>query len=203
MKLVRSIAVGLALAFAGNSATAATVDIAPDNQLLGAMGVEVAGTLYDVAFVDGICVDVVFGCDNPASLAFSDAATALLAAQAIFDQVINIAGANYSSSPGLVNGIDLGQADSYIYTPLFNGSGFDVVSTRNHQATVLDAVSGPSSIIQSTDTSAEAITVFASWSLADTEPTVSAVPLPAGGILMLTGLAGIAALGRLKSLRRS
>ena len=51
-------------------------------ELLGATGVSVNGTLYDVTFIDGSCVALFDGCDAPADFAFTLQLDAEAAAQA-------------------------------------------------------------------------------------------------------------------------
>ena len=78
--------VGLAMMGVVGSANASLIVDGAGN-LLGATNATVDGTLYDVEFVEGSCVDVFTGCDELADFDFTDAATALLAAQALLDQV--------------------------------------------------------------------------------------------------------------------
>ena len=56
-------------------------------ELLGATGVNVGGTLYNVEFVDGTCILLFDGCDNLSDFDFITQATAEAAAQALLDQV--------------------------------------------------------------------------------------------------------------------
>ena len=77
------------LAMMGMAGTAnATLIVAGDGTLLGATDVLVDSTLYDVEFVDGSCFDLFDGCDELSDFDFTDEATALLAAQALLDQVM-------------------------------------------------------------------------------------------------------------------
>ncbi len=79
--------VGLAMMGMAGSANA-TLIVAGDGTLLGATDVLVDGTLYEVEFVDGRCFDLFDGCDELSDFVFTDEATALLAAQALLDQVM-------------------------------------------------------------------------------------------------------------------
>lgn len=56
-------------------------------ELLGATGVDVGGTLYNVEFVDGTCILLFDGCDNLSDFDFTSQVTAEAAAQALLDQV--------------------------------------------------------------------------------------------------------------------
>ena len=75
------------LTLAGAQASAATLVVDGGGQLTGATGVDVGGSLYDVAFADGTCIDLFSGCDAPADFGFTSESVALLAAQALLDQV--------------------------------------------------------------------------------------------------------------------
>ena len=55
--------------------------------LIGATGVEVSGTLYDVEFIDGSCIGLFSGCDEASDFAFTTQAAALVAAQVLLDTV--------------------------------------------------------------------------------------------------------------------
>lgn len=81
MKLVFRFLSGLALTTAMSTAAFATpvLDIASDGTLMGANGVEVNGALYNVTFGDGYFSDSIS--------AFTNAADALAASQALLDQV--------------------------------------------------------------------------------------------------------------------
>ncbi len=185
----------LALGLSAGISTAATLQIDGNGQLLGATNVAVGGTFYDVAFVDGTCNAVVFGCSGSPGLIFKDAATALLAGAALLNDVLlNTAQGDFDSVPSLVNGIDENVGVSFIYTAFDNGAGFDVVTTLNHQATGLDSITGPFAFNPSIDTSLEPNTTWASWSLAGAP--VAPVPLPAGLPLMFLGLASFGFLHR-------
>jgi hypothetical protein len=84
---LKSVAGAAAIAFSMPS-SAATLIIDGNGQLTGAQGVDVGGTLYDVEFVDGTCAAVFNGCNGNSDFAISNEATALLAGQALFDQVL-------------------------------------------------------------------------------------------------------------------
>ena len=76
-----------ALAFVTTPAQAGpTLLVNGSGQLIGATGVNVGGTLYDVTFSTGSCIDAYNGCD-PAAFTFANAADAQAAAQALFDQL--------------------------------------------------------------------------------------------------------------------
>ena len=76
-----------ALTLMSAGAGAATLNVV-GGQLVGASGVDVDGTLYDVEFVDGTCVDLFNGCDESSDFMFTTEAAALMASQALLDQVL-------------------------------------------------------------------------------------------------------------------
>jgi hypothetical protein len=69
------------------AAAAPTLQIDGNGVPLGALGIDVAGTLYDVTFVDGTCAALFDGCDDAADFDFTTGAAARAAAQALLDQV--------------------------------------------------------------------------------------------------------------------
>lgn len=82
-------------------ANANVILVTDSNGLLtGARNVDVAGTLYDVTFVEGTCNALFNGCD-PSRFAFSNQADAAVASQALLNQVfIDIEnGGQYDSRP--------------------------------------------------------------------------------------------------------
>ncbi len=58
-----------------------------DGILVGASNIDVAGTLYDVKFVGGSCVEVFSGCDEASDFDFQDDGPAANALQALIDTV--------------------------------------------------------------------------------------------------------------------
>ena len=71
----------------------------------GPTGVNVGGTLYDVEFVDGTCVALFTGCDQPSDFTFTTAADADVASQALLDQVLLDTGVGaFDSNPALTFG---------------------------------------------------------------------------------------------------
>jgi len=83
-----AIVVALLLLAFNSSATAAPILQVVGGELMGATGVDVGGTLYDVAFVDGSCIGQFSGCDNAsADFAFTTDSAAFDATLALLDQV--------------------------------------------------------------------------------------------------------------------
>ena len=90
---------------AASSASAATLNVV-GGQLLGASGVDVDGTLYDVEFLDGTCVELYSGCDMASDFTFTTQADAELASQALLDQVFLDGVDLFDTVPGTTNGCD-------------------------------------------------------------------------------------------------
>ena len=81
---------GGAFAFAFSAPATAQVTLQWDStltQITGATGVAVGSGIYSVEFVDGTCASVFSGCDDSSDFAFTTSGSALLAAQALLDQV--------------------------------------------------------------------------------------------------------------------
>jgi len=87
--MARHLTVGLiAAASLGAAAPAEAASlIVAGGELIGATGVDVDGSLYDVEFVEGSCADLFNGCASGADLQFTTYSSAAQAAQALLDQV--------------------------------------------------------------------------------------------------------------------
>jgi len=83
---MRKLVLAAVLVLMASGAQAATLNVV-NGQLMGASDVLVDGSLYDVQFLDGTCIDLYNGCDEASDFSFEDAASAALAAQALLDQV--------------------------------------------------------------------------------------------------------------------
>jgi hypothetical protein len=96
------LAVGLVLMAGG--AQAVTLNVI-GGQLFSASNVDVGGTLYDVEFVDGTCVDLFNGCDESSDFTFTDGTSAQLASQSLLDQVfLDGPDGTFASNPELTVG---------------------------------------------------------------------------------------------------
>ncbi|MBJ20916.1 MAG: hypothetical protein CL933_16030 [Deltaproteobacteria bacterium] len=98
-----------------SSAFAATLNVV-GGQLMGASNVLVGGSLYDVQFLDGTCIDLYNGCDEVSDFTFQTQTSAILASQTLLDQVLldGPEGAFYTV-PDLTNGCEIGPC--YAFTP--------------------------------------------------------------------------------------
>ena len=182
---------GLQLVFCAN---AASLNVNSEGQLLGAYGIEVAGTLYDVSFEDGTCAELYSGCDSNNDLPFhrldmADAASVALLEQVFVDGPLGM----FDSSPDLT----FGCGDS---TFCFVGTPFEV--DLGFGALLLYGVSNSSTVddfgffsvdVAFDDSTINEMRTYAVWS-------VSEVPLP--GSAWLFGSAIIVGLCRKFSVRR-
>lgn len=100
---------GLLLFMLPGTASAMPILIVENGALLGADNVDVNGALFDVRFRDGTCSALFSGCDNPSEdFAFTDAASAQAAAQALLDQVfIDGPAGQFDTNPELTVGCSI------------------------------------------------------------------------------------------------
>ena len=111
---MRKVLLGAVLILMASGAQAATLNVI-DGILHGASDVLVGGSLYDVQFLDGTCIDLFNGCDETSDFTFQTQASALLAAQALLDQVfLDGPQGQFDSSPTLTNGCDVSPCVSFI-----------------------------------------------------------------------------------------
>ena len=83
---MRKFVLAAVLVLVAGGAQAATLNVV-GGQLIGASGVIVDGSSYNVEFQVGTCIDLYSGCDDVSDFTFQTQAAAVLASQAIVDQV--------------------------------------------------------------------------------------------------------------------
>jgi len=84
-----------------SSSQAAILLVDSNGLLTGAEEVDVAGTFYDVSFVEGSCISLYDNCDESSDFIFSDSTSAALASAALFEQVLL---GVYDDDPELIAG---------------------------------------------------------------------------------------------------
>ena len=163
-----------------------TLQIDGSGVLTGASEVAVGGALYDVRFLDGTCISLFTGCDDSTDFAFASAADALIAAQALLDQVLTDTPlGQFDSVVALTSGCtnsDLGACG--LITPYAAANGFvDVVDVENFFVEDADRVAQfPSE--PSFDTTSNPAFTYAVWSLAS-------LPEPGSFGLLVCGILGL------------
>ena len=114
---MRKFVLAAVLVLVAGGAQAATLNVI-DGQLHGASGVLVDGSLYDVQFLDGTCIDLYNGCTDVSDFTFPTSASAILASQALLDQVfLDGVDGQFDSAPSLTNGCFIDPAACNVATP--------------------------------------------------------------------------------------
>jgi len=172
------------------SSWAVTLNVS-GGQLTGASNVNVNGNLFDVEFLDGTCVGLFGGCDELSDFAFDNEEEANAAAQSLLDQVFvddPVLG-NFDTDPQLTSGIIIQGGNLLVPFAFPSAVQFTAISAFN---AVLDGFDDTNTLVflRDLDTANAGNIAFAQF----TPANVAAVPLPAGGVLLLTGLIGLRAL---------
>ena len=206
--ILRKFALVAACVAMAGGAQAVTLDIV-GGQLMGASNVLVDGSLYDVQFRDGTCIELYNGCDDNSdfaplqSLAFAQLALAALGDQVFIDT--GVAGEDFFSEPSLINGCT-DQFECRVYAPfsLFTSSppvGFLNVSIAKPVVGDYTIEPNASQVFRDDDTSGSALYVYSVWSAVPEPAPVPVLPLP-GIALLVASLLGVGA-GSLRRPRRA
>ena len=111
-----------------------------NGQLIGANGVNVDGTLYSVEFLDGTCIVLFDGCNEPSDFVFMDEAAASAAANVLSDELLlDELTTLLDSDPSLTRGcgtssfcgilIPFREEAGRVFSMRFNNAQFDAQDT--------------------------------------------------------------------------
>ena len=169
---------------AGSSSSAATLQTS-GTELIGALNVNVNGTFDNVEFVEGTCIALFSGCDEPGDFTFTTQTSALAAADALLGQVfIDGPQGNFDSDPSLTLGCDFNICEALTpYQPLV-----EIVFAASARNTSPDHPLADAAVVVTlpiiADSAQLVTTVYARW-------TLTSVPEPDSLALLGVALLGL------------
>lgn len=172
------LAMSIALFMTASNANAATLNVV-GGQLLGATGVIVDGNSYDVAFLDGTCIALYSGCDAVSDFTFQSETEAVLASQALLDQVFLDGAELFDSDPTLTAGCTSAQRCMSFVPFGLSGALVRVTFALNNAPPFMDSEVIVATIDPSSDLSETGNANYAVW---------HPVPVPEPGTAVLMGL---------------
>ncbi len=195
--LTRTVLSAALLFLITSGANAATLNVV-GGQLLGASGVDVGGTLYNVEFLDGTCIALFSGCDSVIDFMFTTSSEALAASQALLDQVFTdgVSG-SFDDDTTLTNGCTHTLVcDAATPYELSGVEKVFVAIAENWSGSLMpgsdSAVLAFSFAVTRYDTLPDDTSVYAVW---------TPVPEPKTALLLAMGLVGLGWRGRVRQTR--
>lgn len=180
--------VSLLVLIGSGSASSATLNVV-GGLLVGASGVNVGGSSFDVQFVDGTCIDLFNGCTSAGDFTFSNVTDATLASQALLDQVFLDGGSGlFDFSPELTSGCAGATNSCGAITPYFVSGG----NVNTVRAINLGGASSSDLTVSTLFSDGDDTTGF----LANTYAVWTPVPEPGTALLMGLGLLAMGARAR-------